>query len=100
MFASGIMLAGYKIEIDWKVIVSVLLKNIVQAALVLGVLLLLGYHTPIVPKAVLTVAIPAMPIVIVLAVQYRVAQAYATSVVFLSVIGSIFTMGAFIALTD
>ena len=100
MFASGIMLAGYKIEIDWKVIVSVLLKNIVQAALVLSVLLLLGYHTPIVSKAVLTVAIPAMPIVIVLAVQYRVAQAYATSVVFLSVIGSIFTMGAFIALTD
>ncbi len=100
MFACGIMLAGYKIELDWKVIVSVLLKNIVQAALVLGVLLLLGYHTPIVPKAVLTVAIPAMPIVIVLAVQYRVAQAYATSVVFLSVIGSIFTMGAFIALTD
>jgi hypothetical protein len=99
MFACGIMLAAYKIELDWKVVVSVLLKNAVQAALVLGVLLLLGYQAPIVPKAVLTMAIPAMPIVVLLAVQYRVAEAYATSAVFLSVLGSIFTMGAFIALT-
>jgi malonate transporter len=77
-----------------------LLKNIVQPALVLVGLLSLGYGAPIVPEAVLTTAIPVMPIVIVLAVQYQVSEAAASSALFLSVIGSIFTMGVFIALTQ
>ena len=54
---------------------------------------------PIVAKAVLTTAIPTMPIVIVLAVQYQVAEVQASSTLFLSVISSIVTMGVFIALT-
>jgi hypothetical protein len=40
-----------------------------------------------------------MPIVIMLALQYRTAQAEAASAVFLSVMGSVVTMGIFIALT-
>jgi malonate transporter len=40
-----------------------------------------------------------MPIVLMLALQYRVAQEEAASSVFLSVVGSIVTMGVFIALT-
>ena len=47
----------------------------------------------------LTTAIPTMPIVLMLALQYRVAQEEAASAVFLSVMGSIVTMGVFIALT-
>jgi malonate transporter len=77
----------------------VLLKNVVQPALVLVGLLSLGYGAPIVPEAVLTTAIPVMPIVIVLAVKYHVLEAPASSALFLSVIGSMFTMGVFIALT-
>jgi hypothetical protein len=99
LFASGIMLAAYKIRIDWIVSMLALLKNVVQPALVLGGLLLLGYGGTIVPEAVLTIAIPTMPIVIVLAVQYHVAEAQASSALFLSVVGSIVTMGVFIALT-
>jgi malonate transporter len=99
LFASGIMLAAYKIRIDWTALSLALLKNIVQPALVLVSLLSLGYGAPIVPEAVLTTAIPVMPIVIVLAVQYHVSEARASSALFLSVIGSIFTMGVFIALT-
>jgi predicted permease len=49
---------------------------------------------------VLTTAIPVMPIVIVLAVQYHVREARASSALFLSVIGSIFTIAVFIALTQ
>jgi malonate transporter len=77
-----------------------LLKNIVQPALVLVTLRSLGYGAPIVPEAVLTTAIPVMPIVIVLAVQYHVFEARASAALFLSVIGSIFTIGVFIALTQ
>jgi hypothetical protein len=98
LFASGIMLAVYKIKIDWIVSLLALLKNAVQPALVLGGLLWLDYSGPVVTKAVLTTAIPTMPIVIVLAVQYHVAEARASSTLFLSVVGSIVTMGAFIAL--
>ena len=48
----------------------------------------------------LTVTIPAMPIVTMLALQYQVAQDEASSAVFLSVISSVVTMGIFIALTS
>jgi malonate transporter len=99
LFASGIMLAGYKIEIDLTALSLVLLKNVVQPALVLVGLLLLGYGAPIVPEAVLTSAIRVMPIVIVLAVKYHVLEAPASSALFISVIGSMFTMGVLIALT-
>jgi malonate transporter len=100
LFASGIMLAAYKIEIDLTALSLALLKNIVQPALVLVGLLSLGYGAPTVPEAVLTTAIPVMPIVIVLAVQYHVREARASSALFFSVIGSMFTMGVFIALTQ
>jgi hypothetical protein len=100
LFASGIMLAAYKIEFDLTVLSLALLKSILQPALVLVGLLSLGYGAPIVPEAVLTTAIPTMPIVIVLAVQYHVSETRASSALFLSVIGSIFTIGVFIALTQ
>jgi malonate transporter and related proteins len=100
LFASGIMLAAYKIQIDWTALSLALLKNIVEPALVLVGLLSLGYSAPIVPETVLTTAIPTMPIVIVLAVQYHVFEKRASSALFLSVIGSMFTIGVFIALTQ
>jgi hypothetical protein len=60
----------------------------------------LGYGNPVVSKAVLPTAIPAMPMVIMIAVQYRALEAEVASAVFLSVIGSVITMGVFIALTS
>src|SRR6202007_1217871 len=100
LFASGIVLASGKIKANSNVFFLVFLKNILQPALVLGGLRWAGYGNPIVSEAVLTTAIPTMPIVIMLALQYRVAQAEAASAVFLSVIGSVVTMGIFIALTS
>jgi hypothetical protein len=99
LFASGVVLASGTIKINGYVLFLVFLKNIVQPALVLGSLRWLDYGNPIVSEAVLTTAIPAMPMVIMFAVQYRAAEADAASAVFLSVIGSVITMGAFIALT-
>jgi malonate transporter and related proteins len=98
LFASGIMLATYKISIDWSAVLLVLIKNIAQPALVLAGLLWLGYGAPIIPEAVLTTAIPVMPITITLAVQYHVSEGRASTALFLSVIFSIFTLGVFIAL--
>jgi malonate transporter and related proteins len=100
LFASGIVLAAYKIKLNRNILLLVFLKNVAQPALVLCGLLLLGHTGPIIPKAVLTTAIPTAPIVITLAVQYHVSEASAPSAVVFSVIGSIFTIGAFIALTQ
>jgi hypothetical protein len=100
LFACGIVLASNKIKFNGYVLFFLFLKNIMQPALVLGGLRWLGYGSPIVSEAVLTTAIPAMPIVIMFALQYRIAQAEAASAVFLSVMGSVITMAVFIALTS
>jgi malonate transporter and related proteins len=100
LFASGIVLASGTIKVNWYVLCLLFLKNIVQPALVLVGLRGLGYGNPVVSEAVLTTAIPTMPIVIMFALQYHVAEAEAASAVFLSVIGSVITMGVFIALTS
>jgi malonate transporter and related proteins len=100
LFGSGIVLATLRIKVNRYVLFWVFLKNVVQPALVLGGLRWLDYGNPIVSKAVLTTAIPSMPMVIMLAVQYRAAEAEIVSAVFLSVIGSVITVGAFIALTS
>jgi hypothetical protein len=100
LFASGIVLASGKIKANSHVLFLVFLKNILQPALVLGGLRWVGYGEPTVSEAVLATAIPTMPIVIMFALRYRVAQEEAASAVFLSVIGSVVTMGIFIALTS
>jgi predicted permease len=99
LFACGVVLASGKIKINRYVSFFVFLKNIIEPALVLGSLRWMGYGNPVVSEAALTTAIPAMPIVLMVALQYRVAQEEAASSVFLSVVGSIVTMGVFIALT-
>jgi predicted permease len=99
LFGSGVVLASLRIKVNRHVLFLAFLKNVVQPALVLGGLRWLDYGNPIVSKAVLTTAIPAMPMAIMLAVQYRAAEAETGSAVFLSVIGSVITMGTFIAVT-
>jgi auxin efflux carrier (AEC) len=99
LFACGIVLACGKIKANRYVLFFVFLKNIMQPALVLGGLRWIGYGNPIVSEAVVTTAIPAMPIVIMFALQYRIAEAEAASAVFLSMMVSVVTLGVFIALT-
>ena len=99
LFACGIVLASGKIKVTRQILFFVFLKNVIQPALVLGGLRWLGYGSPVVSEAVLTTAIPTMPIVIMFALQYRIAQAEAASAVFFSMMGSVVTMGVFIALT-
>jgi malonate transporter and related proteins len=100
LFAAGVILAANRVNISWQVMLLVLLKNVVQPALVLGGLRWLSYGNPILSEAVLTMAIPAVPIVAMLALQYRVAEAMAASSLFFSVIGSVITLTVFILLTS
>lgn len=96
LFAAGVVLASNRVSASGQVMLLVLPKNVAQPALVLGGLRWLGYFNPILSEAVLTMAIPAMPIVAMLALQYRVAEAVAASSLFFSVIGSVITLAVFI----
>jgi predicted permease len=100
LFASGIVLAAAPIKVNRRVLSGVFLKIVLQPALVLLAMRWLGYRNPIVNEAVLTTAIPCMPIVIMFAVKYHVAESEAASAVLLSVIGSVITMGIFLLLTS
>jgi predicted permease len=100
LFASGIVLAAAPIKVNGRVLSAVFVKIILQPALVLLAMRWLGYRNPIVNEAVLTTAIPCMPIVIMFAVKYRIAESEAASAVLLSVIGSVITLGIFLLLTS
>jgi predicted permease len=100
LFAAGVILASSRVNISWQVMLLVSLKNVVQPALVLGGLRWFGLPQSDLSEAVLTMAIPAMPIVAMLALQYRVAEAVAASSLFFSVIGSVITLAVFILLTS
>jgi len=100
LFAAGIVLAAYKVKLDWYTGLFALLKNVVQPGLVFGGLLWLGLSGSVVSQATMTMAIPAMPIVVMLSLEYGVAEEYAPSILLVSTLASIFTVGGFIALTS
>jgi len=100
LFACGIVLAAAPIKVNRRVLWAVFLKIIMQPALVLLGLRGLGYRNPIVNEAVLTTAIPCMPIVIMFALKYHVAESEAASAMLFSVIGSVITLGIFLVLTS
>ena len=68
-----------------------------QLLLVLGAMLWYGFSNPILGEAVLTIALPPVALIVMLAVQYKVAEREAASVLFLGTLGSLITMSAFIA---
>lgn len=100
LFAAGVVLASVKISVSKPVVLLVLLKNVAQPALVLLGLWAVGIGSPLRSEAVLTTAIPTMPIVVMLALQYRVAQTLTAAALFFSVIASVITLAAFIAVTS
>ena len=100
LFASGIMLAAYKIKLDLLTWFIVILKNIVAPAIVFFFATWFGLDHKIIAQAVITMAIPAMPIIVVFAIEYGVAEKNMPSALLLSTILSPLTIGAFIYLVS
>lgn len=96
LFTAGIILAGYRIVVNSPVWFLVVLKNVVQPGLVCAGMLWLGYRDPLLGEAVLTSALPPVALVVMLAVQYKVAAPEMASALFFSTVGSLLTMSAFI----
>jgi malonate transporter len=96
LFTAGIILAGYRIVVSGPVMSLVFLKNVIQPGLVCAGMLWLGYGNPLLGEAVVTSALPPVTLVVLLAVQYRVAIPETASALLFSTLGSLLTMGAFI----
>lgn len=96
LFTSGIILAGYRITLSMPVLFLVFIKNVVQPGLVCAGMLWLGFGNPILGQTVVTTALPAVTLVVMLAVQYRVAIPEMASALLISTFGSLVTMSAFI----
>lgn len=98
LFASGIMLAAYKLKLDALTWSLVILKNIFAPILIYVVARGFGLNIHLISQALITMAIPAMPIIVVFAIEYKVAEKNMPSVLLLSTILSPLTIGGFIAL--
>jgi len=96
LFTAGIILAGYKIVVTKPVAALVVIKNVVQPGLVCAGMLWLGYGDPLLGEAVVTSALPPVTLVVLLAVQYRVAIPETASALLFSTLGSLLTMSVFI----
>lgn len=96
LFASGIILAGYKVKLSVPVLSLVFIKNVLQPALVCLGMLALGFENPILGQTVVTTALPAVALVVMLAVQFRTAIPEAASALLISTFGSLLTISLFI----
>ena len=96
LFASGVILYSQRVSLSLPTIISTLARNILMPALVWALVAALGVNPEIGREVVLTVAIPAAVICVILAVQFRVAEQEMASTLFLSNVLSLPTMGAFI----
>lgn len=98
LFASGVVLFSYKVRFNKTVLTTVFAKNILIPFAIWGIVYFLGFPIDLIKETVLTMAIPTASIVIILSIQYNSGQEIFSSVLFLSTILSVLTMGLFIAI--
>lgn len=96
LFTAGIILAGYRFIVNTPVMFLVFVKNVVQPGLVCAGMLWLSYGNPQLGEAVVTSALPPVTLVVLLAVQYRIAIPETASALLYSTLGSLITMSVFI----
>ena len=99
LFASGIILFYQKIALNLPVITSVVFRNIIVPLALWGILLLTGLPHELVEESVITMAIPVASIVIILAVEYHIAEKEMASTLFVSTVISFITIAGFMLLT-
>ncbi|MBV8429938.1 MAG: AEC family transporter [Solirubrobacterales bacterium] len=99
LFTVGIILAAYRVRVNRFVLSLVSVKNLLQPALVCVGLLAVGCTRPLLGEAVMTAALPMITLIPILAARYHLAETEAASAMFLSFVGSLLTLGLFIAVT-
>lgn len=96
LFSSGIILFSYHATFNSTVFFSVIVKNIIIPVAILGVGLLMGVDQQTLKMSVMTIAIPTAAICVIIAVEYNTCQQEMASILFVSTLVSIVTMGGFL----
>ncbi len=100
LFTMGVMLWGQRPRLDRDIAVNVLMKNIGQPALMLGLTVVLGIHDALGKELFLTGAIPTATSVSMLAVRYRTYSDEAVESTLVSTVGSIVTIALAIIVAE
>jgi malonate transporter len=100
LFAAGIVLYSRQIKVSTASVLSVIARNVIVPGIVWLILWAIHFPADQLRQAVLTMAIPTGPIVIIIAMQFKRGEQEMASTMALSMIASIITMGGLIWLTN
>jgi len=100
LFAAGIVLYAQKVALTPTTAALVLARNVAVPGLIYAALLVSGTDRQTMQQAVITLAIPASSVGVILAVRFRTAEREMASSLFASTLLSVVTLAGFIALTS
>lgn len=98
VFVAGMTIAANRFRLSGEVLLFVLLKNVALPAMVLGVALPMGMHidTDMLQEGLLLAALPAGPMIVLLATRYQQYQEEASSILALSTVGMLISVTALV----
>lgn len=96
LFASGVILFSYHVVINLEVSIAVIAKNIILPAALLVMGSGMGIEGSTLAISIITMSIPTAAICVILAVQYKTSEQEMASILFISTILSVLTMGGFL----
>lgn len=96
LFSTGIILYSQKVTINSTILISVIIKNIIAPVMMLGPCIFMSIKGTVADLSVMTIALPAATISVILAMQYKIAEQEMASTFFLSTVLSMATMAAFL----
>ncbi len=100
LFFLGLLLSGIKFTVSKEIVFNVVIKNILQGALILGTGLAVGLETDLLKAAFLIGVLPTATAVPALAISNKAYTEAAAGTVLLSTICSLFSIIAGIAIVD
>jgi hypothetical protein len=98
LFLAGLIVASYRIRIDWEILGNVVVKMIGQPALMAVLVALLGIRNPLGQEAIVLCAIPTSVVAPLLGSRYRVYETEAASTLVLTTLTMIVTLPLIIVL--
>ena len=92
LFVAGLLLAAYSLVLNRAVVLNVIIKSVIQPALLFAFVELFGIPSPLAREGVVTAALPSAVIASMLAAQYETYQAEAGSTLLLTTVLMMFVV--------
>jgi malonate transporter and related proteins len=86
LFVGGLLLAAYSVRLNRTVALNVVLKRVIQPALLVGLMIILGLPRALAREGIVAAALPSAVIAPMLAARYKTYEAEAGSTMLLSTV--------------